>query len=104
MKNFENIDGFNHEGFYDYCLNKYDSEYTNYDDCCDDTKGHYIRKLVDAIISIGTNSHNLTDYELVYFFIENLPDMEYGEVARFMPDEFLDEWLLNEKKEWEEEK
>jgi hypothetical protein len=29
--------------------------------------------------------------------------MEYGEVAKFMPDEFLDEWLLDEKKEWEDE-
>lgn len=103
MKNFENIDGFNHEGFYNYCVSKYDSEYTNYDDCWDNDKGNYIRQLVDSIITIGTDTYGTQSEEIIDFFADYLPDMEYGEVAKFMPDEFLDEWLLSEKSEWEDE-
>ena len=103
MKNFENIDGFNHEGFYYYCVCKYVSEYTNYDDCWDDDKGNYIRQLVDSIITIGTDTYGTQSEEIIDFFADYLPNMECGEVARFMPDEFLDEWLLSEKSEWEDE-
>ena len=93
--------GFNHEGFYNYCVSKYDSEY--YDDYWDDDKGQYIRILVDSIITIGTDTYGTQSKELIGFFADYLPDMEYGEVAQFMPDEFLDGWLLDEKNEWEDE-
>lgn len=94
---------FDHEEFYLYCTKKYGSEYTYYDECGDDEQNNFIRHLVDSIITIALDKYGTQDKEIIFFLADYLPDMEYGEIAQFMPDNLLDDYLLDEKKEWEDE-
>lgn len=93
-----NKNEFNHEDFYLYCVKKYNSDYNNR---YESEEGNFIRHLVDSIITIACDKYGTQDKGIIFFFADYLPDMEYGEIAQFMPNNLLNDYLLGEKEEWE---
>jgi hypothetical protein len=60
----------------------------------------FLREFTENVINHGIRTQSASKDQLVYFLSDVIPDVEFGEVAQFVSDDFLAAHGKNEKKVW----
>lgn len=60
----------------------------------------FLRQLVDNVVEYGTTEKTHSKDQLVYFLLDIVPELEFGEIAQFVDDSYLTKTGLLEKQDW----
>lgn len=81
--------GFDNIAFMEYLENTF----TGFENC-------FLRNVIGNIIEYGHKHEHVSKDQFIYFLLDLLPDLEFGEIAQFANDEILTEYGKSEKRKY----
>lgn len=81
--------GFNDTAFKEYLQNTFNG----FENC-------FLRGIIENIIEYAHKHHHVSKDQFIYFLLDMLPELEFGEIAQFANDEILTSYGQEEKKKF----
>ncbi len=83
--------GFNDSAFMEYLKNTFNG----FDNC-------FLRYTIENILRYGHKHHHVSKDQFIYFLLELIPELTFGEIAQFAEDEILTTYGKSEKRKFKE--